>query len=537
MAFKSLLPILLLLLPTALAQHYCNGSFSPLAYDGGLAYSDILFPQVIDPQVTHTLETPVQIRAFHYLQLAGWNAWAHYLPRAADIFGRTRFKRPESEHLLSNKNVALIFAMYRVYEASPASFGGLGIRDIFRQVIRDQGFDPDDTCDNTETAVGLGNRMGADTAKLMSLDGWNQNGDLTGTQDFYKLPFKDFTGYRPRNGPYEIEFPFRWQPFGETNRRGFFFHQDFVTPQLRQALSFTLSPKQTENRRVTLPYRRPNVRLGSEDPRDKRLLQNLAREVLAISANLTEDQRLMAEYFDNKVKGFIAPGFALVNGQNTFGTFSIAPVFRFELLAQYLNFTPDDNMIYGLAANVLAYDATVLAWKEKVRVDLIRPTGQTMKMLFGNRRFAVWGGPGNEPVKIRAGEWQPYIRTMPHAEFPSGSSCLCEALVEHALIVTGGENNVPYTVRIPKGSSSFYPGVVPSEDRELVIEKITDWSKICGESRLWAGVHFRPSIMAGKKLCNGLGRRAQNLVDDLLEGKPSGMYSRWLSREERKMFE
>lgn len=536
MSHPSVLFLFVLCLPLVFAQHYCDGSVSPRAYEGGLLFSDILFPRVFDPQVAHSLETPIQIRAVNYLQIAGWNAWAQYLPKAADIFGRTRFKRPASENKLSNKNVALMFSLYRIYEASPSSFGGLGISEKFREVIREQGFDPDDRCANLSTAVGIGNRMGYDTALLMANDGWNQNGDRTGTQEFYKRPFKDFTGYAPKNAPQKITFPFRWQPLEETNGRGFFFNQEFVTPQAGSALSFSLSPTEMKNRKVELPYSRPNARLGKELPRDRKLLQRLAGQVLATSAKLTQNQRLLAEFFDNKVKGFNTDGFGMKNVDGQIGTFAIASVFRFGLLSKYLNFTPDDNMIYGLAANMITYDATVLAWKEKVRLDATRPTGKTMKLLFGNRRFTVWGGPRKKPMNITAGEWQPYIRTMPHAEFPSGSSCLCEALVEHALIMTKGKNDLPYVIKFPRGSSAFYPGQVPDRDTEIVIKKLTDWSKYCGKSRIWAGVHFSPSISAGRNLCKGLGRQAQNVVDGLLEGKPSGEFTKWIPLEQQSYF-
>lgn len=533
--FRITFLILTLLAPTVLAQHFCDGTLSSEAYEGGGAYPDILLPRVFDPQVTHTLETPIQIRAFAYLQLAGWNAWSNYLPKAADIFGRTKFKRPPSEHKLSNKNVALTFSMYRVFEASPSSFGGSAIREAFREVIREQGFDPDDRCSNLSTAVGLGNRMGYDTALLMANDGWNQNGDLTGTQKLYKTPFKDFTGYTPMNTPSKISFPFKWQPVEETNGRGFFFNQEFVTPQAGSALSFTMSPQDMNATQVKLPYLKPDAPLGKELSRDRKLLQSLARSVLSTSAKLTQKQRLLAEYFDNKAKAFNAEGFGSVNFLGTAGTFSIAGVFRFELLAKHFNFTPDDDMIYGLAANIVTYDATVLAWKEKVRLDAVRPTDKTMKMLFGDQKFKVFGGPGRSPVRITAGEWQPCIRTMPHSEFPSGSACFCEALVEHALVLTKGHNDLPYTVRIKKGSSSMYPGQVPDRDTEIVIKKLTDWSRLCSKSRLWAGVHFPPSLSAGRKLCTGLGRKAQDVADALLEGKRSGEVLTWLPDDVRKL--
>lgn len=35
----------------------------------------------------------------------------------------------------------------------------------------------------------------------------------------------------------------------------------------------------------------------------------------------------------------------------------------------------------------------------------------------------------DQGVAVIKPEWQPFIRTMPHSEYPSASSCICEVSV------------------------------------------------------------------------------------------------------------
>lgn len=493
-------------------------------------YTGPIFARVFDPIASVGLETPIQIRCFLYLNLAVWNAWSNYHPTAIDIFGRSRFKRPKSEHTLRNKNIATMFSLYRVYQASPATCGGDSKLSEFRKIIEEQGFDPDDKSMDTTTPVGIGNREGNDTATLLIMDGWNSEGDLTASVENYKLPFQDYTGYTPLNSPWRLTFPFKWQPVLETDKKGFFFRQEHVTPQAGNSIAFSITPDQLNRRRVSNPYVKSFAKAGFELPADLNKLKYNARQVLKTSAALNEKRQLLAELFDNKIKAF-------QNERNPAGVLGIAAAIRFGVLPLPLDWSYDDDVIYGIAANIASYDATVVAWKEKRRIDAIRPTGQTMEYLFGNQKFSVWGGPGKSPAKLKAGNWQPYIRTMPHSEFPSASACLCTALIEHALIVTKGRNYFPYTFTIPKGVSSFYPGEIPSSNVSITINRLTDWASLCGTSRLWAGVHFKPAVPAGKHLCRGLGKKAQYVTDELLEGKGTGTWLNWFPKNAKRFWE
>ena len=73
------------------------------------------------------------------------------------------------------------------------------------------GLDPDDTTENTSTAVGIGNLAGKAVVANRERDGMNQLGD-EGGRKYNRLPYADYTGYEPVNTAYDLRDPSRWQP-------------------------------------------------------------------------------------------------------------------------------------------------------------------------------------------------------------------------------------------------------------------------------------------------------------------------------------
>ena len=494
-------------------------------------YISLVFPAIFDSILIENIETPIQFRAFVYFNLVTFNAWSSYHPTAVDIFGRSRFRRPQSEHTSQNKNTAIIYGLLRLYESSPQSFGGPSRLPNFYQLMNSLGLDPNDRSMNMSTPIGIGNRQGLDLAKLLDMDGWNANGLSTATNPTYALPFQDQTGYVAQNPPSMLKFPFKWQPVLETDRKGFFFRQEHVVPQAGFGIAFSQTPSDITGRVAPNLYKNRDAPAGGEEKEDIEKLRNLARGVLKTSAQLTELQRLYAELFDSKVSAFRTKA-------NPSGTPSIASTIRIFILGPQLSMDLDKDVMYGLASNFATFDAVVAVWKEKIRQDAVRPTGQTMQYLFGeDERFEVWGGPGKANAKITAAEWKPYIRTMPHSEYPSASSCACSSFVEHALTFTGGKDDFPFNVTFVKGSSKFHPGQVPENDVSVTINKLSEWARLCGKSRLYAGVHFEPAVEAGEKLCEGIGKKSQEIVDRLVSGKGDFTWLTWLPKDVERFWE
>lgn len=45
---------------------------------------------------------------------------------------------------------------------------------------------------------------------------------------------------------------------------------------------------------------------------------------------------------------------------------------------------------------------------------------------LGDELVETYAGPDLGVATIKAEEWEPFIRTMPHSEYPSASACICE---------------------------------------------------------------------------------------------------------------
>ena len=76
--------------------------------------------------------------------------------------------------------------------------------------------------------------------------------------------------------------------------------------------------------------------------------------------------------------------------------------------------------------------ADINRWKEKVRHDLVRPT-TVIQGTRPERMVRTWGGPHrSSQTMIKRKDVEPYKRVMPHSEYPSGSSCLCQGIADYA---------------------------------------------------------------------------------------------------------
>lgn len=111
-----------------------------------------------------------------------------------------------------------------------------------------------------------------------------------------------------------------------------------------------------------------------------------------------------------------------------------------------------------------------------------------------------------------------YMGTADHPEYPSGSACFCAAHSQAARRYLGSDA-LGFAMPAPAGSSLVEPGVTPGAD--LVLGPWDTWTEFeeeCGQSRLWGGVHFQPSIDVAQELCRPIGDLAFELVQAHIAG-------------------
>ncbi|CAB9500033.1 Phosphoesterase PA-phosphatase related [Seminavis robusta] len=335
--------------------------------------------------------------------------------------------------------------------------------------------------------------MGMIVAKLVYLysieDGYNQLGTDDGCVVSCRA-YKDTTGYAPVNDPNSQQgasFESRWEPLLEDNGMGFFYRQEHVAAHIGAKAKFRYIPESDRQTRV------------AADPgySNKRISESL--QVINLMAQLDDTKKVEVEIFDDKlvVANAIFDSFigklassAFVDGDLPAGPNSFVSLERFV------------NFVSGFLAAEL--DSAIIAWKEKISYDLVRPTS-IIKRFGGNVTTWAPGGVQEFPSE----NFEAYKRVMPHSEYVSGSACLFEAGEDYIVKYMqelGLSTTFPVTFNpFPAGSSSVEPGVVPAADITLSYSSIEEMATVGSQSRLNGGMHFEASVPAAKALCDDIG--------------------------------
>eukprot|EP00803_Ostreobium_quekettii_P011420 evm.model.scf_212.2 EVM.evm.TU.scf_212.2 scf_212:10318-11844(+) len=470
-----------------------QGLFSNFFQDDPLP-DDPIANALLPPSIVRA-DTAIAIRHALIMAVAQYNIHAAGCDPAGlalDFWGERR-QLPEEVCTVLARVEAGTYANLRSMELEfPEVAEALGA------VMAANGYDPDDRSTNMSTSVGAGNAIGMRVAQFFASDGWNSLGDLT--REHFRQPFEDTSGYRPANSPWELEFPLRWQPLTQHKGNGRYAIQNHVVPFLGQMTPLALSAEEFQSRQAPAPYADINAKNLTDE--DAATMNVLVRDLFELSANLTFEQRFEARWFEFKALSL--------------GLFIVGHV-------QEFNWTFDDMGIVSrwfLGEMIAQHDAILLAWKEKVRHDAVRPE-TVIGTMFRGERFTAWVDPATGTTEIAAEDWEPVIPTQPHSEYPSASAAVCNASAQHAdLLLRELKGEVTPVGRFTFEDGSF-DDVIDMEGRSVTVEYQTyqDVSEACGLSRLWAGVHFGPSVPAGWALADGVGRAAYEHVRALVDGR------------------
>ncbi|MDP2384609.1 MAG: vanadium-dependent haloperoxidase [Nitrospirota bacterium] len=416
---------------------------------------------------------PIVARMLAVTHTCIYDAWAPYDALAVGTqLGKT-LRQPVAERTEANKKKAVSFAAYRaLVDLFPTE------QAKFDLVMAEMGFDPTDRSTDTHTASGVGNVACQAVLAFRHHDGSNQLGDLA------PGPYADYTGYVPVNDPDHINDPNRWQPLRISNGQGGFVTQKFIAPHWGKVVPFALrsadqfSPKD------------PNFY-----PQESAQYLKQAKQVLAYSANLTDREKVIAEYWADGPSSELPPG-------------------HWALCAQFVSrrdhhtLDQDVKMFFAMTNAVL--DASVSSWHAKRVFDYVRPVS-AIHFLFAGQQVKAWAGPGLGTRLIDGAAWQPYQATTfvtpPFAEYVSGHSIFSTSA---ARVLKGftGSDHFGFSVTIPAGSSRVEPGLVPANDITLSWKKFSDAANEAGISRRFGGIHFIDGDLQARKMGRKIGRQA-----------------------------
>jgi hypothetical protein len=188
--------------------------------------------------------------------------------------------------------------------------------------------------------------------------------------------------------------------------------------------------------------------------------------------------------------------------------------------------TAEEILLHSVGETIAVHDSGVAVWKNKLQNSRIRPT-TVIQALYPERRFTI-----NNNISLRGKHFQALVRTMPHSEFPSGSSCVCQAIDEYTTDLWPHFNLTSQGMPV-----SFDPASTPVILPSALLPRIPatnafnpspdgytaqTLSKRCGETREEGGMHFTPSVPAGRELCAGMGTATAAVLKTLVPGVVEG---------------
>jgi hypothetical protein len=438
---------------------------------------------------------PMVARALAIVHTCIFDAWAAYDKRAAGTqLGRT-LSRPRGERIDANRAKAISFAAYR---ASVDLFSG-DRTSVFDPLMIVLGYDPSDTSVDITTPSGIGNVACNAVLTFRHNDGSNQLGNLTLTG----VPYADYTGYVPVNpastvpiNPSQVVDINHWQPLTYIDASGHLVTPSFVGAQWYLVKAFALTSNDQFNSFVSMfgPAKNDSVTFRKQ-----------AEDLITLSANLTDRQKMIAEYWANGPHTELPPG-------------------HWDLFAQFVSVrdhhTVDQDVKMFFAMTNAIFDAGIAAWTAKRTYDSVRPV-TAIDFLFQGQQITAWGGPYRGTVAKDGSQWIPYqpstFPTPPFPEYISGHSTFSAAGAEILRLFTHSDVFGAF-VTFPPGSSNTEPELTPREPITLSWATFSDAADEAGISRRYGGIHFEAGDLVGRAtgrlVARQAWRKAQSYFND-----------------------
>jgi Ca2+-binding RTX toxin-like protein len=483
----------------------------------------VLWDRAVQLAVINARPGPtVASRAYGMVHTAIFDAWAAYDPTAIATQLGDDLQRSSSENTIANKTEAMSYAAYRVLtELFPNQAA------IFDALMTQLGFDPSNTTTDTTRAAGIGNISAEALLAFRRNDGSNQLGtDPNGTLG---RPYSDNSGYTSVNGPRATIDIEQWTPEpvpidaapGEEIRV-----QSFLTPQWGNVTPFGLEsgsqfrPAAPQpflldgiDGEVDLAAKTITLSDGTVLPISKDLIGTVinpgfieqAQRVIDTSANLTDEQKLIAEFWEDGGGTSFPPGTWM-----TFGQFVSA--------RENHSLDTDAQLFFGLGNAV--FDAGVATWEAKTAYNYTRPVRAIRELgrlglvgefdaNLGGFAIDAWGGPGQGTQRILATDFITYQTpgadpSPPFAEYTSGHSAFSAAGSQILKLFTGSDT-FGGSVSFQPGQSRFEPGITPQNGTTLAWETFTAAADEAGISRIYGGIHFNEGDLNGRSLGRQVG--------------------------------
>ncbi len=481
----------------------------------------LLWDELAQEAVINTAPGPtIASRAYAMVHTAIYDAWSAYDPLAIGTQLGDDLQRPLSENTNFNKTQATSFAAYRVLsELFPTQV------DIFNELMVDLGLDPNNITTDITTPAGIGNVSAEALLRFRRKDGSNQLGDDPNGDG---TPYSDVSGYEPINPPGDPIDIKLWTPEripidaepGQEDRI-----QKFLTPQWGNLIPF--GSTSVDEVRPQPP--KPFLLVDGEVDLDTSTITLPDESVVEISkdivgtiinpefiaqtenivnvrANLTDQQKLIAEFWEDGSGTSFPPGTWMSFGQ---------------FVSARDNNTLDEDVKLFFSLGNAVFDAGIATWESKVFYDYARPVRVIREL--GEQGLIGEFNPALGGFTIDAGDGQTILAadfltyqapggdpSPPFAEYVSGHSTFSAAGAEILKRFTGSDD-FGTSITFEVGESFFEPEVTPQVPITLNWNTFSEASDEAGVSRIYGGIHFEDGDINGR----GLGRKvAENVWEE-----------------------
>ena len=151
------------------------------------------------------------------------------------------------------------------------------------------------------------------------------------------------------------------------------------------------------------------------------------KNLLFFTAELSEGQKSVAEFFDDKIKSIMESNFHI---------------------GLIKKLSPDEYSQLDITSKLAVFDTLIVAWQLKTRWDAVRPFSAVPFAMTGQMVPSYLQTNGTFGL-VAPDEWKSYLPMPNYPEYPSATASICSAHAE-AMRRTLGSDHLKWTVNIGK---------------------------------------------------------------------------------------
>ena len=393
-----------------------------------------------------------------------FDAWSRYDEKAVPVYLREVDRRPEDEHTLKKKEIAISYAAFRTLNEYYFSD-----KELFANFMKELGLDPMNESLDPTTPEGIGNLAAKAVIEARKGDGSNQYAEEEGSNG---KPYFNYVKYQPVNSVDDNVDPNRWQPKYFSDGKGGQFAPGCLTPFWDKVKPVAL--KSGDQFRPG-----PPPLIGSEQ------LEKEVKELVDLQANLTDYQKALVEFMRDGPQSVQQAGHWLKFAQD---------------VSRRDNHTLDEDVKMYFYNQVVAMDAFIASWDSKMYYDFARPYALVHKYYSG-KKIKAWGGVGKGMIEMDGKYWRPYspdtFLCPPFPSYTSGHSTISGACAE-ALKLWTGSDEFGSEVDLVAGALTEPDNL--GDTITLKFPTFTETAELAGISRVLGGYHIQADNVAGLKL-------------------------------------